>query len=178
MKQKLSHMYMNNKDGTQTPYDFTTGMTICNSQVALNSRYFCIGLTGEFDVTQALDDKKRINDKNSVVGIYRFDERDNSVNIEYWINQYPFKNFYVDDNLTTIMFLGRLGRRLDFHFILWDFDLTTKLSEATYRDLLTLDNGQIPGYDDKEDAEDEVVDPEELAKVQAANSKTTCCSLF
>lgn len=80
--------------------------------------------------------------------------------------------------MTTIMFLGRLGRRLDFHFILWDFDLTTKLPEATYRDLLTLDNGQIPGYDDKEDAEDEVVDPEELAKVQAANSKTTCCSLF
>jgi hypothetical protein len=87
MKQKLSHMYIKNKDGTQTPYDFTTGMTICNSQVALNSRYFCLGLTGEFDVTQALDDDKRVNDKNSVVGIYRFDERDNSVNIEYWINQ-------------------------------------------------------------------------------------------
>lgn len=178
MKQKLSHMYVNNKDGTQTPYDFTTGMYICNSQVALNSRFFCIGLCGDFDHTQVLDDKKRVNDKNSVVGIYRFDDKTNTVAIEYWINQYPFKNFFVDDNLTTIMFLGRSGRRLDFHFILWDFDLQTHLKEDAYRELITLDNGLIPGYDDKEDAEDDVVDPEELAKVQAANSKTTCCTLF
>lgn len=153
-------------------------MTICNSQVALNSRYFCIGLTGDFDHKGMIDDKQRRNDKNSVVGIFRFDDKTNTCAIEYWINQYPFKNFFVDDNLTTIMFLGRSGRRIDFHFILWDFDLTTKLKEDQYRDLLTLDNGQIPGYDDKEDAEDEVVDPEELAKVQAANSKTTCCALF
>ena len=87
MKKKLSHMYKDEKDGTQTAYDFTTGMTICNSQVGLNSRHFCLGLTGAFDVEQKLDDKKRVNDKNSVLGIFRFDSKDNSVNIEYWINQ-------------------------------------------------------------------------------------------
>ena len=65
----------------------------------------------------------------------------------------------MDDNLTTIMFLGRSGRRLDFHFILWDFDLQTHLKEDAYRELITLDNGLIPGYDDKEDAEDDVVTP-------------------
>jgi hypothetical protein len=64
------------------------------------------------------------------------------------------------------MMQSRLGRRLDFHFILWDFDLSEKfLPVEKYRDLQTLDAGHIPGYDDKEDGEDEVVDPEELAKV-------------
>lgn len=126
-----------------------------------------------------IDDKKRVNDKNSVIGIFRYNDSDNSTSIEYWINQFPFKNFYVDDNLTTVMLLARSGRRVDFHFILWDFDLSKEyLPEEKYRELQTLDAGHIPGYDDKEDGEDEVVDPEELAKVQAANSKTTCCTLF
>lgn len=87
MKKKLSHMYTKEKDGTETPYDFTTGMHICNSQVALNSRFFCIGLTGEFDHEGLVDEKKRVNDKNSVIGIFRFNEQDNSTHIEYWINQ-------------------------------------------------------------------------------------------
>jgi len=79
--------------------------------------------------------------------------------------------------MTTVMFLSRNGRSIDFHFLLWDFD-TDSLDASVYRDLQTIDAGQIPGYDDKEDGEDEVVDPAELAKVEAANSKTTCCTLF
>ena len=75
------------------------------------------------------------------------------------------------------MFLGRQQRSLDYHFLLWDFDCD-HLGADYYRNLVTIDNGQIPGYDDKEDGEDEVVDPEEVAKVNAANSKTTCCTIF
>lgn len=153
-------------------YDFE-GMTICNSHVALNSHYFCVGLVGEFKP----DEKNpRKNDKRSILGIFRF-ETDLSTSIEQWINQYPFKNFFVDDNMTTVMFLARHERSLDFHFLLWDFDCD-RLSADEYRDLLTIDAGHIPGYDDKEDGEDEVVDPNELAKVEAANSKTTCCTIF
>ena len=79
--------------------------------------------------------------------------------------------------MTTVMFLGRSGRRLDYHFLLWDFNCDD-LSKDYYRDLQTLDAGLIPGYDDKEDNEDETVDPAELAKVEAANAKTTCCTIF
>lgn len=83
-----------------------------------------------------IDDKKRVNDKNSVIGIFRYNDSDNSTSIEYWINQFPFKNFYVDDNLTTVMLLARSGRRVDFHFILWDFDLSKEyLPEEKYREL-------------------------------------------
>lgn len=79
--------------------------------------------------------------------------------------------------MTTVMFLSRNGREIDYHFLLWDFDCD-RLSNEEYRDLQTIDAGHIPGHDDKEDGEDDVVDPVELAKVEAANSKTTCCTLF
>jgi len=86
-------------------------------------------------------------------------------------------NFYVDDNMTTVMFQGRSGRRLDYHFMLWDFNCD-ELSAAEYKKLTTMDAGLIPGFDDKEDGENDEVDPAELAKVEAANAKTTCCTLF
>lgn len=79
--------------------------------------------------------------------------------------------------MTTVMFLGRKERSLDYHFLLWDFDCD-RLNAEEYRDLLTIDAGHIPGYDDKEDGEDEVVDPEEQRKVDEANAKTTCCTIF
>jgi len=75
------------------------------------------------------------------------------------------------------MFLSRNGKELDYHFLLWDFD-TDKLSKEEYRDLLTIDAGHIPGYDDKEDGEDDEVNPEERSKVEEANNKTSCCTLF
>lgn len=106
----------------------------------------------------------RKNDKRSVLGIFRYNSETRVSTIEQWINQYPFKDFFVDDNMTTVMFLARNGRRLDYHFLLWDFDCES-LDKDKYRDLQTIDAGQIPGHDDKEDDEDQVVDPEELAKV-------------
>lgn len=55
--------------------------------------------------------------------------------------------------MTSVMFLSRSGRSVDFHFLLWDFDCD-KLTAEDYRVLQTIDAGQIPGYDDKEDGED------------------------
>ena len=55
--------------------------------------------------------------------------------------------------MTTIMFMGRSGRRLDYHYLLWNFDCDN-LGAEHYRNLQTLDAGLIPGYDDKEDGED------------------------
>jgi hypothetical protein len=157
---KMQHMWTKNSEGEIVPYDFT-GLKIVNSYVAQNSRYFCIGLVGDFKP----DDTSRRNDKRSVLGIFKYDEKTRESTIEQWINQYPFKNFFVDDNMTTVMFLARNGRRLDYHFLLWDFDTVTKLKESEYRDLKTIDAGLIPGYDDKEDDKDCVVTAEELAKV-------------
>lgn len=44
-KKKMQHM-MTKKDDELVPYNFE-GMKICNSHVALNSFWFCIGLVGE-----------------------------------------------------------------------------------------------------------------------------------
>jgi len=101
-----------------------------------------------------------------VLGIFKYDPVSRQSTIEQWINHYPFKNFFVDDNMTTVMFLARNGRRLDYHFLLWDFNCESDaVSNSMYRDLQTIDAGHIPGYDDKEDDGDVEVDPEELAKV-------------
>ena len=64
------------------PYNFD-GMKICNSHVALNSRYFCVGLVGEFKP----DDSSRRNDKRSVLGIFRYDGETRQCQIEGWVNQ-------------------------------------------------------------------------------------------
>jgi len=42
--------------------------------------------------------------------------------------------------MTTIMFLSRNGRELDYHFLLWDFD-TESIGADAYRDLTTIDAG-------------------------------------
>jgi len=47
-RKKMAHMWTKNKDSDEVvPYDFS-GMKICNTYVATNSRYFCIGLVGDF----------------------------------------------------------------------------------------------------------------------------------
>lgn len=99
-------MYHEEKKDDQTvvvPYDFSD-MTICNSHVALNSFWFCVGLTGKFDINAKIDEHKRKNDKRSLLGIFRFDPSTKMGTIDKWINQYQFQNFYVDDNMTTVMF--------------------------------------------------------------------------
>lgn len=39
-----------NDEKIYTPYDFGNDMKVCNSYVALNSKWFCVGLVGEFDI--------------------------------------------------------------------------------------------------------------------------------
>lgn len=148
-QEEMKHMYTRGDEDKMIPYDFS-GMKICNSYVAQNSRFFCVGLVGKFDTNSLVDEHHRKNDKRSVMGVFRVDLKTLGTSVEAWINQYPFQDFFVDDNMTTVMFLSRSGRRLDYHFLLWDFD-TESMESNEYRDLLTLDAGHIPGYDDKED---------------------------
>jgi len=69
-------------------YDFN-GMKIVNSHVALNSKYFCVGMVGEFkgfkgDHKAVSIDRK--NDKRSILGIFKFDPETLTCSIEQWIN--------------------------------------------------------------------------------------------
>lgn len=77
--------------------------------------------------------------------------------------------------MTTVMFMDRTMRKLDYHFLLWDFDCN-RLPEEEFRNLKLLNEGKIPGYDEEEpDAEENA----ELQKeVDRVNNTTTCCSLF
>lgn len=63
-------------------YDFS-GMKICNSYCAVNSRYFCMGLVGEQMAAPTTGKFK--NDKRSIFGIFKIDESLNT-SVEAWIN--------------------------------------------------------------------------------------------
>lgn len=43
----MAHMMTKDSEGKMVPYDFS-GMKICNTYVAINSRFFAIGLVGDF----------------------------------------------------------------------------------------------------------------------------------
>ena len=67
----------------------------------------------------------------------------------------------MDDNMTSVMFLGQQGKALDFHYLLWDFD-TEKLydtNKAYYNSLMTIDSGKVPGINEEDD-DDENIDDE------------------
>lgn len=67
----------------------------------------------------------------------------------------------MDDNMTSVMFLGQQGKELDFHYLLWDFD-TEKLydtNKAYYNSLMTIDSGKVPGINEEDD-DDENIDDE------------------
>lgn len=38
--------------------------------------------------------------------------------------QHTFENFYTDAHLSTVMFINKDRRTLDFHFLLWNFDVS------------------------------------------------------
>lgn len=94
---------------------------ICNTHIAWNGRFFAIGL---------------VSQQKSLFGIYSFDKANCSFQLVKWESKFSFSNFYVDDHLTTVMFLSRSQRALDYNFLLWRFD-TSKLDE---RHLQRLDN--------------------------------------
>ena len=96
-RKKMQHMWTKNSEGEIVPYDFT-GLKIVNSYVAQNSRYFCIGLVGDFKP----DDTSRRNDKRSVLGIFKYDEKTRESTIEQWINQVSHLCDYVTVNLFSI----------------------------------------------------------------------------
>ena len=86
-----------------------------------------------------------------------------------------FSTFFVDDNMTTVMFMDRTQRKLDYHFLLWDFDCQ-RIPEAEFRALKLLNEGKIPGYDEEE--RDDEADEALRQEVARVNNTTTCCSLF
>lgn len=75
---KMQHMENYNFDG----------MKVCNSHVALNSHYFCVGLVGEFKA----ESETRKNDKRSILGIFEYKNGSDrtsaswTTSIVHWIN--------------------------------------------------------------------------------------------
>lgn len=66
----------------------------------------------------------------------------------------------MDDHLTTVMFLDKDKRTLDYNFLLWKYD-TTKLDHVS---LAKLDKGSSAAENEGEVAENP--------------SKRQCCTLF
>ena len=54
---------------------------ICNSSIASNSRYFCVGLVSD---QPCVVNKK---DMGSLLGIFKIDDKTLNTTIEFWINQ-------------------------------------------------------------------------------------------
>ena len=54
---------------------------ICNSFIASNSRYFCVGLVSD---QPCVVNKK---DMGSLLGIFKIDDKTLNTTIEFWINQ-------------------------------------------------------------------------------------------
>lgn len=145
-------MYTKDDKGELQPYDFSN-MRVCNSQVAQNSNWFCTGLVGDFDLNKQISATRRVNDKRSLLGIFAVKPDENyAAEIQTWINTSLFSTFFVDDNLTTVMFLDRTLRKLDYHFLLWDFDCE-RAPEQEFRNLKLLNEGKIPGYDEEDEKE-------------------------
>lgn len=119
------------------------GLNICKVQVALNNKFFMIGLVENSNSTskRALGffglDRLRLTTK-PLKWVTKVRNPAEPVTVPFC--QYPFKNFYADDHLSTMMLIDDKQRTLDFHYILWRFD-TSQLDLTT---LKALDNG--PGH--------------------------------
>jgi hypothetical protein len=89
-------------------------MKICGTHVAFCGKFFAIGL---------------VDNERSLLGIFSFNKATWSIKPLTWINKFDFSSFYMDDCMTTVMFLDHSRRRLDYNFIMWKYD-TTKLDHA------------------------------------------------
>lgn len=90
-------------------------MTICNAKVAFNGKFFVIGL---------------VNDDESRLGIFSFKKATWRAKPLKWVTKFLFSNFEMDDHLTTVMFLDKAKRVLDYNFLLWRYD-TSKLDHES-----------------------------------------------
>ena len=89
-------------------------MTICRTHVANNGKFFAIGLC---------------SDEKSLLGIFQFNKSTWSSKPLLWIDKFDFCDFFMDDHMTTVMFLDRDRRCLDYNFLLWKYD-TSKLDHV------------------------------------------------
>ena len=121
-------------------------MKICGTHVAFCGKFFAIGL---------------VDGEKSLLGIFSFNKATWSIQPLNWIRKFDFSKFYMDDCMTTVMFLDHTHRCLDYNFILWKYD-TSKLDHAL-----------LSKFDKAGDVDDTVPAPFKLKKQQQRN-----CLLF
>ena len=94
-----------------------------------------------------------------MLGIFSFQKETWSSKPLRWLDKFDFSHFYMDNHLTTVMFLDKERKNLDYNFLLWKFD-TSKLDHFA---LAKMDKGSAA-------AENQ----DELEEVK----KKPCCLLF
>lgn len=60
-------------------------MTICNTRVAYNGKFFVIGL---------------VSDTQSKIGVFAFQKENFNSRPLLWVSKFLFSTFYMDDHLT------------------------------------------------------------------------------
>ena len=68
--------------------------SISNGKVAFNGKFFALGIPGD-----VRDPKKECR----ALCFLPFDRQSFIIKPIKWLNKHPFKNFYLDDHLTSIM---------------------------------------------------------------------------
>ena len=122
---KVLTLYIHNRKTTEEiefgdDGEVYAGHHICNVQVALNNKFFMIGVPskraiGFFGLNRVQLSTKPLKWVTKVSSL-------NFVTIYFVLLQYPFENFYADDHLSTMMLIDEQHRALDFQYILWRFD--------------------------------------------------------
>lgn len=89
---ELSIYIHNKKDIREVDYgedgQVYAGNEICNVQVALNNKFFMIGIPAK-----------------RAIGFFGLNRVQLSTKPLKWVTRYPFENFYADDHLSTMMLI-------------------------------------------------------------------------
>ena len=166
-------LYMHNKkDAREIDYgdegqDYM-GQDICSIQVALNTKFFMIGVP----VKRA-------------IGFFGLNRVQLSVQPLKWIIKYPFVDFFADDHMSTMMLLDSSRKTLDFHYVLWRFD-TKGLDVAELKSLQNDFRGEGEEENDELGEEESMksvamsaLETDHGAKGKAgAKKRKTCCTIF
>lgn len=81
------------------------GQRISSAKVGFNGKFFALGIPGD-----VRDPKKECR----ALGFFSFDRSSFIIKPIKWLNKYPFKIFYMDDHLTSIMMLDNSSKTLDY----------------------------------------------------------------
>lgn len=81
------------------------GQRISSAKVAFNGKFFALGIPG---------DNREQAKQCRALGFFSFDRESFIIKPIKWLNKYPFKTFYMDDHLTSIMMLDAASKTLDY----------------------------------------------------------------